>query len=807
MVENSYNANFEKDIAQLLATVNQIYDRIINSRDGKNLKGAEKEAYKKEIFKQRDIPACFAYIVNRLLNYNAKRSVNLLNTSISNGTAIYLSDLCNNCFDEDTLKYIKNHDLLGLHILKLDLDAKSDELVRLLSPGKNREKRYSSLRQKIVASTTEDEKKAHAIAFLAGKSANQKLLSGIHTNGRGEKLNTIDEKLKFLFPGLDITLAPTKTSIASRKQLESNVLAFKNAYNKFMTDPKIRENAIQTLKRQNLPPTDEAVNYQLLIDFGKTRAFKLVYKEFYSDVPEISSLRTMVKDAKVKIRNMSQGLSKKLNELVLDETIVNEVKNWFLVNYNLPNPTDKQIATIIIADITKYLKENDHHIQDLSRSFISSIDSRTPSFSNNVIKHTFALLGYDDLTSDDIKEIKATARKHAKVQLKQKPKGVPTVSASQQKNIINKVCNLLQDDQIRSRAEADLKAILKSKPHLKMSVNESSISGRILDGLRAYNHSLYVTISDSNIAGLGVGSVHEKLKALGFNFESVPKNTDIVLENFEKANNNDDFRKPLLQKAYSAGYDVDLSLENSDKRSLNNKPLALYLINKETKNLNADQMRLVTEKLGLTELYQHALTTPKASLKLNEGLVQNFLAINSKIRLSSDGKILNPESIDMLTSFSRDAQKAFNTTRKYTVYAFAEDHALTQNEIDTITKTGKISGIHTSYAYCNQLRNLATLFNGDLDYTIGVLFKRNRDLGSKTTSRLVDKIRLTDKEIETLRKLVDQKFKKYTQSKEFLTTNKNKPVSFEDRYKAVIKYIEICQEVYNENVGEKQEQQ
>ena len=160
----------------------------------------------------------------------------------------------------------------------------------------------------------------------------------------------------------------------------------------------------------------------------------------------------------------------------------------------------------------------------------------------------------------------------------------------------------------------------------------------------------------------------------------------------------------------------------------------------------------------------------------------------------------------MLTYLSPIQLKEYKLKNNHTIQDLSSSRKFTTKEISAITRTGVIGGNNHDFAGYNDLTNLSRFFDKNLDYTIAVVLKRNRDFSSKTEFKRFSRERLTKSDIDNLNRIVEEKFNKYISSSEFKGEN-SKSFTYADRYKAVIKYLEICKDVLNENINLNQSEQ
>lgn len=811
MLKNTYDKKLAQNRESLKNFVENEYEKLINCTDSSNLTGAEKTALSEEIFKQKDKPACFAYIIKYIASLCVQEYRSLYTNSLSSGNVSeYKLFLSSTCFDDETVEYLQNMDKFNLHRIKLYIDAKSKELVETLSASNPLENtKLEALKNTLLNTKDETINQSIIVSYIARKMRSEnpkyyRLLQTIHTDGNGNNIDSPEQKLSSIYPDLKISVVSQHSTRHTEAMRNKYVEAFRNAYYFFLKNEDDVKNAISTLNANNIPITDETIQLQLKYNFGKTRAYNAVYNSPYCSSSEILEIKSQVEKARQDLKLFYSDISNQLNQYANDPKNIEIAKSWFKTNFDIENPSQTQITTVVLANSAPVYTQN-QNLASVLRSFKKAL-SVNNAYTDQIILSTFKALG-TPLKNSELKEVKETADLVNKASIQSKKLKALALLSIQKDNVISKIEKYLKDENFRNLAMNELNENLKKNPKSKTKISDTAITNQLLSRLRTYNQTLYVTISNLNLENLGTGHVSAKLEKLGFSAVKNPTRQEIIVAEYKKALTDNNARKELIQKAYNAGFDVDLKLENSSLAYLNNKAMATYMLNERTNEFYTFENFADTAKdLDVYDYYETLTQNLKKSMRLNSQLIKLFLSLNSKIRLSNDGEILNPESIDMLTYLSPIQLKKYKLKSNHTIQDLSSSRKFTTKEISAITRTGVIGGNNHDFAGYNDLTNLSRFFDKNLDYTIAVVLKRNRDFSSKTEFRRFSRERLTKSDIDNLNRIVEEKFNKYINSSEFKGEN-SKSCTYADHYKAILKYLEICKDVLNENINLNQSEQ
>ena len=806
MLKNTYDKKLAQNRESLKNFVENEYEKLINCTDSSNLTGAEKTALSEEIFKQNDKPACFAYIIKYIASLCVQEYRSLYTNSLSSGNVSeYKLFLSSTCFDDETVEYLQNMDKFNLHRIKLYIDAKSKELVETLSASNPLEDtKLEALKNTLLNTEDETIKQSIIVSYIARKMRSEnpkyyRLLQTIHTDGNGNNIDSPEQKLSSIYPDLKIAVVSQHSTRHTEAMRNKYVEAFRNAYYFFLKNEDDVKNAISTLNANNIPITDETIQLQLKYNFGKTRAYNAVYNSTYCSSSEILEIKSQVEKARQDLKLFYSDISQYAN----DPKNIEIAKSWFKTNFDIENPSQTQITTVVLANSAPVYTQN-QNLASVLRSFKKAL-SVNNAYTDQIILSTFKALG-TPLKNSELKEVKETADLVIKASIQSKKLKALALLSIQKDNVISKIEKYLKDENFRNLAMNELNENLKKNPKSKTKISDTAITNQLLSRLRTYNQTLYVTISNLNLENLGTGHVSAKLEKLGFSAVKNPTRQEIIVAEYKKALTDSNARKELIQKAYNAGFDVDLKLENTSLAYLNNKAMATYITNERINELKDRSKISMTKQIDIFDYYRTLTQSLKKTVCLNGQLIKLFLYLNCKIKLSDEGEVLNPESIDMLTYLSPEQLKKHKLKNKHTLYELSASKKFTAKDIDEIIRTGKIGGNNKDFAGYKDLINLSKFFNNNLDYTITIVLKRSRDLSCKTEFKRSNKERLTKSDIDNLNRIVEEKFNKYINSSEFKGEN-SKSFTYADRYKAILKYLEICKDVLNENINLNQSEQ
>lgn len=568
---------------------------------------------------------------------------------------------------------------------------------------------------------------------------------------------------------------------------------------KFVNDPKQKEIAKQQLLSKGITPTDESIFEQTLINFSESERFVKLSTSRISLSPVYARFESKINSAKNHIRLLTVGAELK--------TTISNPENIAYANLRLKEKgiTPNQDNTILY--IISHLQNPNIKTPNSPQSILALINL-TPanlSTSDETIKQVYSMIG-KNLSPQELKDVKQLANQIASQKKNDGKTSAPTSRRTttpplrKQKlteNIKQVVCDYLSDPEEREKARIYMLSKRGEKDNFK--ITDEQLTDYMLAKIWTLNHGLCVRISDAKYIGdFGVGHTIEKLEFLGFKIDKAKTPAQInILDKIENIIRNPESRVQLIEElnATHPNIYIDQTLEGTEYSYLNDDVLKIYLaskLNLSTK-FKTVEMEILNE-LGIADFYTSARNSNTTSL-LYEYNYNRFMQLNGKIGIDENGQLINPKSIDLQTKLSAEDCEKYQTTNSCTLEDLLESTNLTNDEITQIVKNGSIGGIDRQFCGQRTLVDLSIPFGRNLDYTIAIVLKRNREISNRTKSaKKPFAKRMTDEQIKELRRTIDERMNEFLNS-----LDKTAETSFTLSRLVVNKYLQICKDVYAEN--------